>query len=66
MTRFAFLSVLAFAVESTSDVLRMNVVVVALAREVASRMAIEAARMFEDGNDGNKQLARASIVVLYD
>jgi hypothetical protein len=39
-------------------------VVVALAREVASRVAVEAARMFENGTDGDEDLTRACVVVL--
>jgi hypothetical protein len=64
MTCFTLLSVFSFAIKSAFDVLGVNVAVVSLAWEVAIRMTIETARMFKDGHDGGKQLARACVVAL--
>jgi hypothetical protein len=64
MTRAAFLSELAVAIRTASDVLRVRMAVVTLARKVAGRMAVQAARMFQDGNDRKKRSPRASVVAL--
>ncbi|HKV32919.1 MAG TPA: hypothetical protein VJP89_01220 [Pyrinomonadaceae bacterium] len=64
MTRAAFLSELAVAIWTTPDVLRVRMAVVALARKVASRVTVQAARMFQHGNDRKKRGAGASVVAL--
>src|SRR5437764_11887971 len=56
MTGLALLTILAFSVGSAAHVLSMNVAIVALTREIAIRMAVEATWMFQDGNDGHEKL----------
>ena len=60
----ALLTIFSIPVNSPLYVLDVNVSIVTLTREVASRMTIEATRMLEDGNHCEESLASASVVAL--
>jgi len=64
MTGGAFLAVQPLSIRSSSYVLRVNMVVIALPGIVTCRVAIQTAWMFEDRNDRDKKFAGASVVFL--
>jgi len=66
MTGAALLAVLTMPIKSASDVLSVDVIVIALTREVSHRVAVETTRVFQHGNYREERRARFCIIFLDD
>ena len=66
MTGAALLAVLTMPIKSASDVLSVDVIVIALTREVSRRVAVETTWVFEHGNYRKECRARFCIIFLDD
>ena len=62
MAGATLLAIQTFAIQSPSYVLRVDMAIITLSRIVTGCMAVETARMFEHGNDGNEQFAGLCVV----
>jgi hypothetical protein len=62
MARTALYSECAISIRSAAHLRRVPVTIVSLPRKVARRMAIHAARVMEDGNDGFESAGSRSVV----
>ena len=66
MTGTALLAVLTMTIWPSSDVLSVDVIVIALTREVSRRVAVETTWVFEHGNYRKECRARFCIVFFDD
>src|SRR5258708_30054136 len=66
MTGAALLAVLTMPIKPASDVLSVDVIVIALTREVARRVAVETSWMFEHGNYREECSARFCVIFFGD
>ncbi len=66
MTGTALLAVLTMSIKPASNVLSVDVIVIALTREVARRVAVETSWMFEHGNYRDECRARFCVIFFDD